>query len=367
MHSDRTSADRAQPVSLAVVGAGWRARFILRVAAALPERFRIAGLVVRDAAAAERMSAEWGAPAFATLDALLAHRRPDFLVLSVPRAAAPELIADAVRRDLPVLTETPPADSLDDLTALFRTVGGEAPVQVAEQYHLQPLIAAQLGIARSGVLGEVRECRVSISHGYHAASVMRRMLGVGFEDAVIAASRFDAPLVGGPGRGGDPEREELLTAELTLAHVDFGGRLGVYDWAPQQNRSWIRGTRLLVRGERGEIDGLDVRYLQDARTPMEYRIRRVEAGQFTNLEGHFLRGLTGGGEWLYRNPFAPAPLIDDEIAVAHCLARMAEYVRGGDGWYGLAEAAQDHYLGMAVARAAESGERVRTTRQAWAA
>lgn len=354
------------PASLAVVGAGWRAEYILRIAAALADRFEIAGLVVRDPAQAERMRRTWGAPVFATLDALLAHRRPDFVVLSVTPEAAPELIVQSARSGVPVLTETPPASALDDLVALFRAVGPDARVQVAEQYHLQPLIAAQLSIARSGVLGEVRECRVSISHGYHAVSIMRRVLGIGFEDAAITASRYSTPLIGGPGRGGDPVEETVRESEQTLAHLDFGDRHGIYDWSPAQNRSWIRRTHLLARGERGEIDGLEVRRLKDFRTPVEYTIRRVDTGHYANLEGHFLRGMLTGEEWVYRNPFAPAALTDDEIAVADCLDRMASYAAGGDGFYSLAEASQDHYLGLAIDEAARSGGAVRTTSQVWA-
>ncbi|MFC0672702.1 Gfo/Idh/MocA family protein [Brachybacterium hainanense] len=220
------------PASVALIGSGWRAEFILGVIAALPERFELAGMVVRTPQKAARMSAEFGAPAFATLEELLAHRRPDFLVLSVPRTAAPDLIVRAVRAGLPVLTETPPADTDADLTALFRAVGADAPVQVAEQYHRHPLIAAQIAIARSGKVGTVREARVSISHEYHAISIMRRVLGIGFEDATITAHRLDAPLIGGPGRSGDPQEERMLSAELTLGIVDFGDRFGVYDWAP---------------------------------------------------------------------------------------------------------------------------------------
>jgi predicted dehydrogenase len=352
--------------AIAFVGSAWRAEFILRIIAALPERFEIAGLVVRDPVKRVRLQEEWRAPVFATLDELIAHRRPDFAVVSVARDAAPGIVLQAVRAGIPVLTETPPAGTVAELEALYLAVGPDAPVQVAEQYHLQPLIAAQLSIAGSGVLGTVREARVSFSHGYHAVSVMRRLLGIGCEDATITASRFDSPLVAGPSRAGDPPREEIVTAEQTIAHLDFGGRYGVYDWAHAQNRSWIRGVRILARGERGEIDGSEVRYLRDHRTPVHYTIRRMDAGQYTNLEGHFLRGLLAGQDWIYENPFRPADLIDDEIAVASCLTKMADFAAGGPSFYSLAEASQDHYVGLAIDEAAASGAPVRTTPRAWA-
>src|SRR5436190_18611347 len=46
-----------QPYRFAIVGAGWRAEFFFRIAAALPERFHIAGLVVRDPEKGRRVEA----------------------------------------------------------------------------------------------------------------------------------------------------------------------------------------------------------------------------------------------------------------------------------------------------------------------
>jgi predicted dehydrogenase len=354
--------------SLAIVGTGWRSQFILDLAAALPERFEIVGVTSRTRSKSDALAARYGVPAFDTLDELLAHRRPDFLVLSVAGHATPALIGEAHRAGIPVLTETPPAGTIDDLVALWNDVGSAARVQVAEQYHLQPLHAAQIALARSGVLGDVGEARVSISHGYHAVSVMRRLLDVGYDDATITAlPAVSWPLVGGPGRGGDPVEETTVENEQVLAQVDFGGRIGVYDWSSAQNRSWIRGPRTLTRGDRGEIDHLEVRYLKDFRTPVQYTLRRVEGGQFTNMEDKFLRGILAGDTYVDTNEFAPARLIDDEIAVARCLVGMADYAAGGEGFYSLAEASQDHYIGLEIMRAHTTGERIRTTRQPWAA
>ena len=69
---------------------------------------------------------------------------------------------------------------------------------------------------------------------------------------------------------------------------------------------------------------------------------------------------------MYTNPFFPARLSDDEIAVATCLQKMWEYVNVGQDFYGLAEASQDHYLGMMIQQAIESKEPVKTETQIWA-
>ncbi|MGO4272003.1 hypothetical protein AB4Z22_19550 [Paenibacillus sp. TAF58] len=41
-------------------------------------------------------------------------------------------------------------------------------------------------------------------------------------------------------------------------------------------------------------------------------------------------------------------------------------MQGGPSFYSLAEAAQDHYLGMMITQAVKSGETVQTTKQSWA-
>lgn len=353
---------------LAIVGTGWRSQFILDVAAALPDLFEIVGVVSRTAGKGEALAGRYGVRTFGSLDDLLAHARPNFVVLSVAGHATPGLLEQAHLAGIPVLTETPPASGLDDLIGLWKTVGPDARVQVAEQYHLQPLHAAQIAIARSGVLGNVGEARVSISHGYHGVSIMRRLLDIGYEDATITAlPAVSWPLIGGPGRGGDPTQETVVTNEQVLAQVDFGGKVGIYDWSSAQNRSWIRGPKTLTRGDRGEIDHLEVRYLEDFRTPIQYTLRRVEGGQFTNMEDKYLRGIIAGESYADTNEFAPARLIDDEIAVARCLVGMARYAAGGEGFYSLAEASQDHYLGLEIMRAHRTGRAIRTTRQEWAA
>jgi hypothetical protein len=356
----------AERIDFAVVGSGWRSEFFLRIARELPERFRVVGLVTRSEDTGRAIQSAWGVQTFGSIDELVAGTTPKFAVVSVPRQVAPEMITRLAGHGIPVLTETPPGSDTEAILPLHELVADGAIIQVAEQYHLSPLLAAQLSIAGSGTLGRISQVMVAQCHDYHGVSVMRRALGVGFADARITASVFRSPLVKGPGRAGDPEDETVVTAEQITARFAFGDQLGVYDFAPEQYFSWIRANRLLIRGDRGEITDLQVRYLQDFRTPMFQEIRRVETGQGGNLEGRFLRGLIAGDEWVYRNPFLPARLNDDELAIADCLARMSAHVDGGPEFYSLAEASQDHYLQLLMKQAAESGESVMSRRQPWA-
>lgn len=353
-----------------VGGAGFRAQYFLRIAQALPERFRVSGLVVRDAERGREMERRWDVPAFRTLDDLLTRTRPDFpdfMVVSVPAAAGADYIRDLARRGMPVLAETPPAPDLDGLRRLYADLAGTgARVQVAEQYHLHPVNQARLALIREGRLGPVTQATVSFSHLYHAVSLLRLFLGVGYADAVIRGMRFESPWVAGPTREGPPREDVLVTSERDLAWLDFGDRLGCYDFTANQHRSWIRSNHVSVRGHRGEIFDRRVRVQEPSGTPLDFELTRVNRGEWENAEGYFLQGIMAGDRWVYQNPFAPARLYDDEIAIATCLARMAEHAAGGPGFYGLAEACQDHYLGMMIAQAVRTGETVRTEPQPWA-
>jgi predicted dehydrogenase len=352
-------------IRFGIVGSGWRSEFFLRVAQAMPDRFAVSGLVTRSHDTGRHIRDKWGVRPFASIEDLVAATSPSFVVVSVPRGVTPQTIQRLAELRVPVLTETPPGPDLEALTDLYGLVLRGAVIQVAEQYHLSPLLRAQLRIAASGRLGRISQVLVAQCHDYHGVSIMRRALGVGFDDVTITASRFESPLVQGPTRRGDPQQEVTITSEQVSARFDYGDRLGVYDFAAEQYRSWIRVNRLLVRGDRGEINNLDVRYLSDFRTPVSTSLQRVATGEGGNLEGFFLRGIMAGSDWVFMNDFMPARLSDDEIAIAECLVRMDRHVQGGPDLYSLAEASQDHYLSLLMREAAVTGQPVQSRPQIW--
>jgi hypothetical protein len=105
----------------------------------------------------------------------------------------------------------------------------------------------------------------------------------------------------------------------------------------------------------------------DATTPAVSRIERVTTGVEMNYEGLDLAHLTFDGQVVFRNPYRGAHLSDDDIAVATLLERMGDWVRGdAPPPYSLAEACQDHLIGLAIDESAERGERVTITHEAWA-
>ncbi|NNH54573.1 gfo/Idh/MocA family oxidoreductase, partial [Promicromonospora citrea] len=310
-----------------------------------------------------------GLPAatYASVAGLVDGGRPDLVVLTLPAGAAQPVVRELAAASVPVLTETPAAGTVAELAALQRLVDDGACVHVAEQYHLEPLVGAQLAVAASGLLGTVTDAHVAVAHDYHGLSVLRRALGVTFEDAEITARRDVRTVLPSPSRSGDPEDLAPVETVHATAWLDWGDRLGTYEFDDVQYRSWVRSPALLVRGVRGELRGEVVRHVGADGQPLRSTLERVAAGGAGSHEGMFLRGYTLDGQWLYRNAFRPARLPDDELSIARIVADMADHVlHGAPPPYSVAEAAQDQYLQLEVRRAAASGERVRTSPQPWA-
>lgn len=352
--------------SLSIVGAGWRAEFFLRIAQALPDRFTVRAVVARSAERAAGLRERFGVETVESVDALLRHGAGDFTVVSVPASDAPDVILALTRAGVPVLTETPPASDVDGLCALHAALGDNSPVRVAEQYQFQPHHAARLELARSGVLGSVHYARMSVAHGYHAMSLLRLSLDVDFALPVVRAISHLDPSTRVHGRDDWYDEPAVRPGTNTIATLDFGDRMAVYEFTGEQYLSPIRSRHVTLRGERGEIVDDELSAVRGSRDIVRATIRRDETGRDGDLAGYHLRGLTCDGKRVYINPFAPARLSDDEIAGASLLDEMSAFVLTGNGGYSLADAAQDQYLALLVEEAVASGGPVQGQPQPWA-
>jgi predicted dehydrogenase len=278
------------------------------------------------------------------------------------------VIAEAVERGIPVLAETPPAPSAPELRQLWHTVGDSGLVQVAEQYLLMPTHAARAAAVRGGIIGTPTQVQVSSTQQYHAVSLIRGLLGVGFAPATVRAARTTAPLVNPLDRGGWTDDPTPKPATTTVATVDFGaGRSGVYDFTDNQTRNLLRFRRILIRGTHGELRDDDIVHLAGPRAIATTPLVRRQTGHDLDLDGFDTQTITLGGEVLYRNPFPGQRWNDDEIATGTLLTAMAAWARGdGPPPYPLAEAAQDQLLALAIEEAADLDRPVTTAIEAWA-
>jgi predicted dehydrogenase len=336
-----------RPARFAVVGSGWRAQLFFRIAAARPDRFVIPGVLVRRDAEVDRLASEHGLVAVTDL-ARIDDLEPDFVVVATSAASNADVCEQLTRRGHAVLLETPAGVDDAQFDRLGALAASGARVQVAEQYQFQPLLAARLAIIRSGRLGPITSARISVAHEYHGVALLRAALGVGIGAFSAKGHVHHSSIRRGPDRAGPPTVDELVPSTEVIATIDFDGRLGVYDWTDDQYFSWIRSLRFVVRGERGEIDGNTVRFLDDSGDPIEQSLQRWDTGLTGNLEPPGHRGYLLGDEWVYRNPFPTTRWSDDEIAMATVLDKMAAYVAHGTECYPLAEGIHDARVAAAI-------------------
>jgi len=355
------------PYRIAIVGTGWRTEFFLRVIAALPERFALAGVVTRDPSGRRDWARPWGAPPlYDSLATLAAAEAPDGVVVSVPASLATKPVEEAAGLGLPLLRETPAGMNLEDLRRMWALSQSGARIEVAEQYPFQPLHASRLALMREGLIGAPRLAEVSVGHGYHAISLIRNYLGK--ESEAVDVSAFQDVLTGleGPGRGGAPAEPKVVDQYLQWGRFRFADALGLYQFDFEQYFSPIRSSRLLVRGTHGEIRDLEVRTADERGRIALGRLERIQTGMEGNLEGMALREIQFQGRRVWANPFFPARLSDEEIAIAECLRRFAGHADPATpSSYSLAAACEDRYLDLLWEQARDSGETVQWEPQPW--
>ena len=354
-----------QPARIGLIGAGWRAQYYLRIAQHLPEQFTVTRVLVRSASSAAQVTADWGVDASTSFDDFVRGAPFDYVVVSVPVAEAGDLILRLVMAGIPALTETPPAESLPQLSALYTRVGS-APVQVAEQYQFQPHHAARLAIARSGTIGDVSTAHVSVAHGYHGVSLIRMALGVGFEPVTISGFAVSDRVVSARGRDSWNNEYTEYDSVNTTAVLRFVGSTAVFEFNVEQYFSPIRDRNITIRGTRGEIRNDAINHLTVAGQSARERLYREVTGVDGDLEGSFLRRVSLRDTVYYENRFGPARLNDDELAVAEVMHRMAEYVSTGREFYGLADASHDQYLSLLIDESVASGRPVASVDLLWA-
>lgn len=349
---------------IGIVGASWRGEYFLRAASMLPEHFEVARILTRSEESAQRAGRKWSAPATTSLDDFV-REDFDFVVVATPRDTAPALTTVLARAGHAVLTETPPAGEKEALFAFYDAVR-DLRVQVAEQYRFQPHLAARLALAGSGRLGDVSFTRMSVAHGYHGVSLIRAVLGTGFEPVEISGWATPVPALSARGRDDWNDEPVEYTAARTFARLDYGERTGLYEFDFEQYFSPVRPRHVEIYGRRGQIDDDGVSYIVGPRHAASGTLQRNATGVDGDLEGWFVDNITWGGDVLWQNPFRGARLNDDELAVAEVMRRMAEYAAGGAPVYPLADGCHDQLLSLAIDDAVGSGRTLRVDDAPWA-
>ncbi|MFP5415514.1 MAG: gfo/Idh/MocA family oxidoreductase [Actinomycetes bacterium] len=346
-------------VPFVLVGWGYRSHAWLAAARGI-DGVPCAGVVVRT-------RRETPVPAFESLAEALDATGARFVVSSVSWDSAPVIVASAVTRGVPILTETPPAPDAEGLRRLWGEVGASGLVQAAEQYTRYPSHAARLALVRSGVLGTPTQTQVSSTQLYHAVALMRAYLGAPCGPATVRATTVTAPLLQPLARMGWTGATDPVSATTTHAVVDFGtGRSGVYDFTDLQTRNLLRVRRLVVRGTHGELDGDSLVRWGGPETILTSRLERRQSGHDLDMSGFDSETISHGDTVLWRNPWPGRHWSDDEHATAAMLRDMAAWVDGrGPEPYPLRDSLEDAAVSYAMEQSAAEDRPVELTDQPW--
>ena len=103
----------------ALIGGGWRAEFFARIAQALPERFQLTGAYLRDPLKRGAWHARFGGRMAESIPELM-EDKPDFLIVSIARRQNFSMLMELMDLHIPILVETTPAETLEDMTTLYR-------------------------------------------------------------------------------------------------------------------------------------------------------------------------------------------------------------------------------------------------------
>ncbi len=355
-------------IRFGLIGSGWRAEFYIRIAKALPDIFELTDVLIRDKEKGIKFQKLHQVTVVNTIEQLEI-KQPDYIVLAVRRGFLSNYLTTLFEKNIPVLCETPPEESLESLQKIWENKQKyNAKIQVAEQYFAQPLYAAWHQAISSGKLGEVENINISSLHGYHGVSIIRRFLNVGYQNCRIYGKRYKFGVTETYGRDGMVFDGEVFLCNRDRITMEFeNGKVAFFDFSdPAQYHSFIRTRQLTVQGVRGEIDDLTISYLSDKNIPITQQLNRIDLGVYNNQEwSHY--GIMLGEEFLYKNPFSNARLNDDEIAVATCMLKMGEYLESGVQFYSLKDAIQDMYISLKMDEAlANPMQEIETNAQIWA-
>ena len=318
-----------------VIGGGWRAEFYLRIAALIPDRFKVACIYIRNPQTADIISAKYDVNVVRSLEEL--KKIPcDFFVNCIDKNNISFLSLKLADEGYAVLSETPACVDKKSAEIILNKYNSKMKIQIAEQFKLKPMYQAVKKITDSGILGEINYIYVSAAHEYHAMSLIRFFLGCD-NGTVVSETGFNPTVLHTNFRYGEEEKEYRKSKQV-IKIFDFGGKTAVYDFDSEQYFSPIRTDRLVIRGTRGEIVGNNVRYFNENDEYIESKIVRSRSG---NLDGFFYGNISFENKIVYKSPFPSARISDEETAIAVNLEKMAEYVKSGTDFYNVCSAVRD--------------------------
>jgi len=354
-----------RPLSFVIVGSGWRSEFYVRIAKQYPEQFELKYMLCRTTEKADKMAAKYDIPTTTSEEACVA-AKPNFVVVAVNYDGLFETTKKWAQKGFPVLCETPAATSVENLKEVWSMVQSGAKIQIAEQYHRYPIIAAGLKAVAEDKLGDPYAVHLSMAHDYHGISMIRRMLQphepMKLKLEYMSGVQYKFPVTETDSRFGVITDGSVKDFPRTVITLQFeGNKVAFYDFSGVQYHSFIRSRHVNVQGRDGEWNDTMLRYLGEDGMPVAEQLMEWLNPKYACLDTEQL--CRQSDEW------KAAVVMDnaqDEYAIASMMFDMREYIAGGAEVYPIAEALEDAYLLLLMREAVKQpGCKILPERMPW--
>lgn len=354
-----------RPLTFVVIGSGWRSLFFVRIAKKYPREFTLKYMLCRTQEKADKMASEYDIPVTTSVEAC-EEAKPDFVVVAVSKGSLCSETKKWAQKGFAVLCETPAACTVEELKELWALKQKGARIQVAEQYHRYPSMAAGLQAISEGKLHEPHAVSLSMAHDYHGVSLIRRMLQpvdpIGLRLEWLRGEQYTFPVTETDSRYGDIIDGRVKESTRNVISMGFsGGKTAFYDFDGTLYHSYIRSRHVNVQGRDGEWNDTLLRYVDEEHRPHMEELRLLLKEEYASLNTDKLRDQCS--QWL---PYFPMSDEEDEYAIATMMFDMREYIEGGREVYPQAEALEDAYIYLLMQEAvARPGEKILPERMPW--
>lgn len=331
------------PLSFVIVGSGWRSLFYVRIARCYPQQFTLKYLLCRTQEKAEKIASEYQIST-TTSEEACEQANPDFVVIAVSKNSLYEETVRWAKKGIPVLCETPAAGKVAELKSLWELVQRGAKIQIAEQYHRYPMMAAGLKAIREGKLHEPYAVSLSVAHDYHGVSLIRRMLQpvdpMSLRLESVRGEQYSFPVTETDSRYGAIMDGRIKQADRGVVTLQFAnGKVAFYDFSGVQYHSSIRARHVNVQGRDGEWNDTLLRYVDETHGTHLEKLKPWLDPAYKSLYTTALE--TQSGSWV---PDVQMDSAQDEYAIATMMYDMRAYIEQGKEIYPMAEALEDAYI-----------------------
>lgn len=325
-----------EKIKFALIGSGWRSKFYIRIVKEMDSKFKLTSMLFRNEAKAEIFKSEYNINVTTSRDELL-KSKPDFVVVAVNKSSIFEVTKEYLDLGIPVLSETPAGLTESDLQSLW-TLQQEkgCKVQIAEQYFLYPYYKSLLSKDNIDKIGEPQFISISSVHDYHAASLIKRSLGITNERFKVFGKGYSFHITETDSRDGKITDGRIAEKFRNVLTIEFPGKTAFYNFSGVQYHSDFLSKHVTLQGCCGEIHNNDLAYVNKNNNVLK------ETLTYTSIKEK-----------------------DDENAIIECLVGMYKYIKEGVEFYPLSEALQDSYISILMHRAIDSGLVITSEIQPW--